>query len=450
MPDVLLEGSFDAAHQRRYAHVPFEVPPGVKAIHVSYDYSDRISSDPLLSGGNTLDIGLFDPRGIAPSSPGYRGWSGSHKLSFSVTETWATPAYLGRPDPNLAPGTCCSGPTRLVRADWTIASRSISACIPAKLSRTGCKSCASGRPSAAGRAELAARRSALSHAVLGRRFLARRYARRSDRARARFPGRDRPQPGRPPCRVRRAARRRICRSSCPASRSPPMAGTGTPGHQHVVGLPRTDRRRDQPGHAGGRGQWRAGLGQPPQAVRPALGVPARDRLSRHRGLEWPPPGVEPCVAGVVGRAVARWAAHRRPGRQRYARLKGEPVRDRLGSPTTWAQATERTPEAILDALRAGRAFVSRDPRGARALSRFLCSARARCGGPRSVLMFISARGVESAAVIDSSDWSTTAPVAHGVRAGAVDRRVRPAARAHATRSTGEAPARAAVLALRDG
>src|SRR4029450_7474504 len=100
--DVILKGSFDAAHQRRYAHVPFDVPPGIKAIHVNYDYSDRISSDPLLSGGNTLDIVLFDPRGIAPSSPGFRGWSGSHKLSFSVTETWATPAYLAGP---IQPGT---------------------------------------------------------------------------------------------------------------------------------------------------------------------------------------------------------------------------------------------------------------------------------------------------------------------------------------------------------
>src|SRR3954463_6070124 len=97
MADVGLEGSFDAAHPRRYAHVPFDVPPGIKALHISYDYSDRISSDPLLSGGNTLDIGLFDPRGTAPSSPGFRGWSSSHKLRFSVTDTWATPAYLAGP-----------------------------------------------------------------------------------------------------------------------------------------------------------------------------------------------------------------------------------------------------------------------------------------------------------------------------------------------------------------
>ncbi|MCA1645481.1 MAG: PHP domain-containing protein [Chloroflexi bacterium] len=98
---VVLQGRFDGDHERRYTHVPFEVPSGVRALHVHYEYSDRISSDPLLSGGNTLDIGLFDPRGIAPASPGFRGWSGSHKLEFSVTEAWATPPYLSGP---ISPG----------------------------------------------------------------------------------------------------------------------------------------------------------------------------------------------------------------------------------------------------------------------------------------------------------------------------------------------------------
>jgi hypothetical protein len=94
---VVLRGRFEQADEKRYTHVAFEVPPGVRALHIRYDYSERISSDPLLSGGNTLDIGLFDVRGIAPSSAGFRGWSGSNKLVFSVTETWATPPYLSGP-----------------------------------------------------------------------------------------------------------------------------------------------------------------------------------------------------------------------------------------------------------------------------------------------------------------------------------------------------------------
>ncbi|GAC1313099.1 MAG: hypothetical protein NVSMB2_00560 [Chloroflexota bacterium] len=100
--DVTLRGRFEVADEKRYRHVPFVVPSGVRALHVSYDYTDRIPSDPLLSGGNTLDIGLFDPRGIGESSPGFRGWSGSNKLSFSVTDVWATPPYMRGP---ISPGT---------------------------------------------------------------------------------------------------------------------------------------------------------------------------------------------------------------------------------------------------------------------------------------------------------------------------------------------------------
>jgi hypothetical protein len=95
--DLVLRGSFDAAHERRYSHVPFEVPPGVRALHIAYDYSDRISSDPRVRGGNTLDIGMFDTRGIGASSPGFRGWSGSNKLDFTIAETWATPPYVAGP-----------------------------------------------------------------------------------------------------------------------------------------------------------------------------------------------------------------------------------------------------------------------------------------------------------------------------------------------------------------
>jgi predicted metal-dependent phosphoesterase TrpH len=93
----VLSGRFEPGQQRRYRHVPFDVPAGVWQLHVCYDYTDRISSDPLLQGGNTLDIGLFDQRGIAAGSPGFRGWSGSNKLNFTVDREWATPPYLPGP-----------------------------------------------------------------------------------------------------------------------------------------------------------------------------------------------------------------------------------------------------------------------------------------------------------------------------------------------------------------
>ncbi|MFB9735582.1 MULTISPECIES: CehA/McbA family metallohydrolase [unclassified Streptomyces] len=79
---------------------PFEVPPGVREITVSYVY-DR---PPVPAGtpGNSLNIGLFDPRGTAPGGDGFRGWSGGARREFSVRADDATPGYLPGP---LRPGT---------------------------------------------------------------------------------------------------------------------------------------------------------------------------------------------------------------------------------------------------------------------------------------------------------------------------------------------------------
>jgi hypothetical protein len=77
--------------------LPFTVPAGVRQVHLRYDYNDRISSDPVLEGGNTLDAGLFDEQGIASGGPGFRGWSGSERLAFTIDEHWATPPYRSGP-----------------------------------------------------------------------------------------------------------------------------------------------------------------------------------------------------------------------------------------------------------------------------------------------------------------------------------------------------------------
>jgi hypothetical protein len=101
-PDVVLEGRFSPSDRMRYVLVPFEIPPGVRQLEIRYSYTERIDSDPLLSGGNTLDIGLFDPRGTDSGSVGFRGWSGSHQDMFVVGEDWATPPYAAGP---MIPGT---------------------------------------------------------------------------------------------------------------------------------------------------------------------------------------------------------------------------------------------------------------------------------------------------------------------------------------------------------
>lgn len=96
-PDVVLAGRFTAADEKRYTLVPFEIAPGHRQLHIRYEYTDRIDSDPTLFGGNTLDIGIFDPRGTHTGSEGFRGWSGSNKLELVIAEDWATPPYAPGP-----------------------------------------------------------------------------------------------------------------------------------------------------------------------------------------------------------------------------------------------------------------------------------------------------------------------------------------------------------------
>src|SRR5438094_601062 len=99
-PDIVVEGRFTTPDLRRHSLVQFQVEPGHHQIHVRYSYTDRIDADQFLSGGNTLDIGLFDPRGTETGSMGFRGWSGSDQLEFVVGDEWATPPYT--PGPILA------------------------------------------------------------------------------------------------------------------------------------------------------------------------------------------------------------------------------------------------------------------------------------------------------------------------------------------------------------
>jgi hypothetical protein len=62
---------------------------------VSYSYDKP--SEPSGTVTNSCDIGIFDQRGTALSSPGFRGWSGGFRTSFSIAADQATPGYLPGP-----------------------------------------------------------------------------------------------------------------------------------------------------------------------------------------------------------------------------------------------------------------------------------------------------------------------------------------------------------------
>ena len=96
-----LEGYLAPDQAQQYHNVPFQMPDHVRRLEVRYEYSHPIGCDPHLTGGNTLDIGLFDQRGAGYPGRGFRGWTGSARSEFFIGHDDATPGYLAGP---LDPG----------------------------------------------------------------------------------------------------------------------------------------------------------------------------------------------------------------------------------------------------------------------------------------------------------------------------------------------------------
>lgn len=95
-----------------WVYVPVDVPPGVAEIGVRYSY-DQPEPTPGVPG-NSLDIGIFDPRGHeAHRADGFRGWSGGARDSFFLNDTEATPGYL--------PGPVREGTWHIVLGPYTVA-----------------------------------------------------------------------------------------------------------------------------------------------------------------------------------------------------------------------------------------------------------------------------------------------------------------------------------------
>ncbi len=99
MPDfnVVHEGTVRPEQTSQYLHLPFNVPANTTRIYVEYQYDHPISAAQGVTGGNTIDLGVFDARGIEFLEAGFRGWSGCERSAFFITETDATPGYLAGP-----------------------------------------------------------------------------------------------------------------------------------------------------------------------------------------------------------------------------------------------------------------------------------------------------------------------------------------------------------------
>ncbi|MGI8857118.1 MAG: PHP domain-containing protein, partial [Thermomicrobiales bacterium] len=94
MGTVAITGAVQPGEARSYRMIPFTVPAGTRRVAVAYTYSGA-SGAPGARSGNTIDIGIFDARGS--DARGFRGWSGSGRSAFILTERNATPGYTPGP-----------------------------------------------------------------------------------------------------------------------------------------------------------------------------------------------------------------------------------------------------------------------------------------------------------------------------------------------------------------
>jgi hypothetical protein len=83
LADIVLTGVLTRGDHQTYRDAPFDVPPGVARISVSFRYTGKAEHA-------TIDVGLFDPER-------FRGWSGGNKAAFTLSATDATPSYLPGP-----------------------------------------------------------------------------------------------------------------------------------------------------------------------------------------------------------------------------------------------------------------------------------------------------------------------------------------------------------------
>jgi hypothetical protein len=87
-PDLVLRDTIPDAAYRTYRLLPFDVPAGVKALEVRFDYTGR-------DVRTTIDVGLLGPGEKFDSE--FRGWSGGNKRAFTLSASDATPSYLSGP-----------------------------------------------------------------------------------------------------------------------------------------------------------------------------------------------------------------------------------------------------------------------------------------------------------------------------------------------------------------
>ena len=124
--DVVIKGTAFTGDERSRLMLPFEVRPGTGRLEVDYSWAElppKPPDNPLTQ--TVLDLGLWDEHGYRDVK-GFRGWSGSRHLSVFLQEDDAERSYrpgtIGAGVWHVDLGIAAVGPTG---AEWTVTVRAL-------------------------------------------------------------------------------------------------------------------------------------------------------------------------------------------------------------------------------------------------------------------------------------------------------------------------------------
>ncbi len=354
-----------------------------------------------------MDIGLFDPFGE------FRGWSGSHKLQFTLSELWATPAYVAGPIP--------SGTWQLLLGPYKVGPRGCEYEVSITFSD------APGLAPQSGPTHISVERRTLPHAEPG-------WLRGDLHCHTVYSDGD----SWPADMLSEAVSRGldflgVTDHNQTSHQADYLSVTGD---ALPVILPCIEVTT-YGGHwnAWGTNRWWDFLNPTTASVdatmhaAAATGAVVSVNHPKPHGPAWEYPDATGFHTIEVWNGHWRehndvslewWDSLLRQGRRVFAvggsdthHLKGTP-HDRLGQPTTWARA-DRSAPTVLNALRNGHTFISRDVDGPQL---YLSRERVRVlGGAGATLVVLSSEGIEDTLTVGSDDETVRIPTGpHYVRA----------------------------------
>jgi predicted metal-dependent phosphoesterase TrpH len=91
--EISFETLIDKNKEKTYFEIPFSIPKEVSKLEVSYAYKRRDITENETGDAFNKEINVIDIA-VRDESKSFRGWSGSERLYFYITENEATPGYV--------------------------------------------------------------------------------------------------------------------------------------------------------------------------------------------------------------------------------------------------------------------------------------------------------------------------------------------------------------------